>query len=99
MQDPTDTFEDVPLDTRHHHFKPKPTFPKEWAVTEQRREELIKYRQAMTLKDQQREITGQLIDGIKQIEEGLRKPLAVNEELPEPVMAGRGKGKKVAVRR
>ncbi len=53
----------------------------------------------MTLKDQQLEITGQLIDGIKQIEEGLRKPSAVKEVLPEPIMVGKGKGKKVAVRR
>ncbi|KAG4417454.1 hypothetical protein IFR04_009407 [Cadophora malorum] len=98
-RDPTDTFEDIPLDTRHHHFKAKPQFPKEWALTEARKQELHQYRQAMMLKDQQKEITGQLIDGIKQIEEGLKQPISLGDALPEPVMTGRGKGKKVAVRR
>ncbi|KAH9218876.1 mitochondrial ribosomal subunit protein-domain-containing protein [Leptodontidium sp. 2 PMI_412] len=98
-RDPTDTFEDIPLDTRHHHFKAKPQFPKEWALTEARKQELHQYRQAMISKDQQKEITGQLIDGIKQIEEELRQKISLPEALPEPVMMGRGKGKKVAVRR
>ncbi|KAI6710866.1 hypothetical protein JHW43_006597 [Diplocarpon mali] len=90
--DPTDTFEDIPLDTRHHHFNPKPKFPKEWAVTEERRQQLEKYRQAAVLKDQKREITGRLIDGVKQIQEELRrKPKDLGDLLPEPVLAGRGK--------
>ncbi|CZS92295.1 hypothetical protein WAI453_000177 [Rhynchosporium graminicola] len=98
-RDPTDTFEDIPLDTRHHHFKAKPQFPKEWAITEARKAELQQYRAAMISKDQQMELTGQLIDGIQQIEEGLRKT-SLKESIPEPVMIGRGKGgKKVAVRR
>ncbi|CZS96028.1 related to RSM24-mitochondrial ribosomal protein, small subunit [Rhynchosporium agropyri] len=98
-RDPTDTFEDIPLDTRHHHFKAKPQFPKEWAITEARKVELQQYRAAMISKDQQMELTGQLIDGIQQIEEGLRKT-SLKESIPEPVMIGRGKGgKKVAVRR
>lgn len=87
------------MDTRHHHFKAKPQFPKEWALTEARKQELHQYRQAMISKDQQKEITGQLIDGIKQIEEELRQKISLPEALPEPVMMGRGKGKKVAVRR
>lgn len=98
MQDPTDTFEDLPLDTRHHHFAPKPQFPKEWAVTEKRQQELDQYRQAMVLKDQGRAITGKLVDGIKQIEEGLRKRVNLGTVLPEPVMVGKG-GKKVGVKR
>ncbi|KAH7419910.1 putative 37S ribosomal protein S24, mitochondrial [Cadophora sp. MPI-SDFR-AT-0126] len=98
-RDPTDTFEDIPLDTRHHHFRIKPQFPKEWALTEARKQELQQYRQAMVLKDQQKEITGQLIDGIKQIEEGLKQSISLDDALPDPVMIGRGKGKKVAVRR
>ena len=33
-QDPTDTFEDIPLDLRHHKVKPKPPFPDEWRLNE-----------------------------------------------------------------
>ncbi|PBP18619.1 37S ribosomal protein [Diplocarpon rosae] len=97
IHDPTDTFEDVPLDTRHHHFKPKPAFPQEWAVTEERREQLKKYRLATLLKDREREMTGRLIDGVEQIQEELGKPKDLGDLLPEPVMAGRGK--KVGIRR
>jgi small subunit ribosomal protein S35 len=63
---------------------------------------LIKYRQAITLKDRQRELAGQLVDGIQQIEEGLAKQEPVRESLPEMMMTARGiKGKqrKVTVRR
>lgn len=86
------------MDTRHHHFRAKPQFPKEWALTEARKQELHQYRQAMVMKDQQREITGQMIDGINQIEAGLRQKLMTDEAVPEPVML-RGKSKKVAIRR
>ncbi|KAK2625205.1 hypothetical protein QTJ16_005574 [Diplocarpon rosae] len=97
IQDSTDTFEDIPLDTRHHHFKPKPSFPKEWAVTEERREQLKQYRLATLLKDREREMTGRLIDGVEQIQEELGKPKDLGDLLPEPVMAGRGK--KVGIKR
>ncbi|KAL2071582.1 hypothetical protein VTL71DRAFT_12817 [Oculimacula yallundae] len=98
-RDPADTFEDVPLDTRHHHFKSKPQFPKEWALTEARKKELQQYREAMLMKDQQGALMGHLIDGVQQIEEGLKQNVSLAEKIPEPVMVGRGKGKKVAVRR
>ena len=89
----------MPLDTRHHHFKPKPRFPKEWALTEERREQLAQYRLQMEQKDQKLELEGQLVDGIKQIEQVIARPIA-QEALPEMVMAGgKAKGKKVAVRR
>lgn len=32
----TDTFEDVPLDFRHHKFESKPVFPDEWKLTEEK---------------------------------------------------------------
>ncbi|KAE8445319.1 hypothetical protein EG329_013557 [Mollisiaceae sp. DMI_Dod_QoI] len=101
-RDPTDTFEDIPLDTRHHHFKPKPRFPREWEITTQRKKELEQYRQQVAMKDQQREIAGHIINGIMQIEEGLKKSVAAREELPEMIMAGsesKTRGKRVAVRR
>jgi small subunit ribosomal protein S35 len=90
----------VPLDSRHHRFKPKVSFPEEWRITEERRIELIKYRQGMVMKDQQRELAGQLVDGIKQIEQGLAKQEPIRQSLPEMVQAVRGiKGKRVSVRR
>ena len=103
-QDPTDTFEDVPLDTRHHVFKTKPKFPKEWRLTEERRAELAASRENAELKDQRRMLTGAIVDGIKQIEIALARPPSAREALPEMVMVGKGKGravkgKKVAIRR
>jgi small subunit ribosomal protein S35 len=92
----------VPLDTRHHYFKPRYEFPEEWKITEQRRVELIQYRQAIAQKDQQLELEGQIIDGIKQIEEGLAKQEPIRESLPEMLLGARRpgtKGKKVSVRR
>jgi small subunit ribosomal protein S35 len=68
-------------------------------MTNERRQELANYRQQMSLKDQQLEVAGQLIDGIRQIEDSLAKAAPVRDAIPEMVMAGQGKGKKVAVRR
>ncbi|TVY34131.1 37S ribosomal protein S24, mitochondrial [Lachnellula subtilissima] len=103
-RDPTDTFADVPLDIRHHHFKPKLRFPQEWALTDERREQLAQYRLQMEQKDQKLELEGQLVDGLKQIEQVISRPIA-EVALPEMVLAGgkvaggKAKGKKVAVRR
>jgi small subunit ribosomal protein S35 len=104
LQDPTDTFEDVPLDVRHHTFKPKPKFPTSWKLTAERKAELARYREAAAAKDQQRLLAGQLMDGVKQIEDAwARIPVAAKEALPEMIMAGKGprgqKGKKVGIRR
>jgi small subunit ribosomal protein S35 len=62
-KDSTDMFEDVPLDTRHHTFKVKPKFPKEWRMTEERRKFLEDTRQKALLLDQTKEEEGTLIDG------------------------------------
>jgi hypothetical protein len=68
-------------------------------MTDKRREELANYRLQMEQKDQKLELEGQLIDGIKQIEQVIARP-AAQEALPEMVLAGgKAKGKKVAVRR
>jgi len=104
-RDATDTFEDVPLDTRHHHFKPKPRFPEEWLMTDKRRAKLEHYRREAAIEDQQREIAGQIIDGIKQIEDGLSRPVAGKDaRLHELIMAGnvskpKSKGRVVGMRR
>jgi small subunit ribosomal protein S35 len=61
-------------------------------MTEARRTELEEYRNRLAVKERQRQVSGQLIDGIRQIEEGLRKPAQVETE-PEMVVVGKGKGK------
>lgn len=66
-KDPTDMFEDVPLDTRHHTFKVKPKFPKEWRMTEERRKLLEATRQKALLLDQTKEEEGTLVDGKEKI--------------------------------
>ncbi|KAI2630130.1 mitochondrial ribosomal subunit protein-domain-containing protein [Xylaria nigripes] len=63
--DPTDMFEDVPLDTRHHTFKVKPKFPVEWRLTDERRESLADTRQKILLLDQAKEKQGTLVDGVE----------------------------------
>ncbi|KAI8948424.1 mitochondrial ribosomal subunit protein-domain-containing protein [Xylaria longipes] len=66
-KDPTDMFEDVPLDTRHHTFKVKPKFPKEWRMTEERRRFLEDTRQKALLLDQAKEEEGTLVNGAEKI--------------------------------
>jgi small subunit ribosomal protein S35 len=72
-------------------------------MTENRRNELEQYRQTLAEKDQQRELTGQLVDGIRQIEDGLKQSIRIGESAPEMVTAhasrGRGSPKRLAVRR
>lgn len=50
-RDPTDTFEDVPFDFRHHKPKPFHEFPEKWILTEERKKELGA-RNARTLQEQ-----------------------------------------------
>ncbi|CAK7213317.1 37S ribosomal protein S24, mitochondrial [Sporothrix curviconia] len=80
-KDPTDTFEDVPLDTRHHKFKYKPKFPREWRLTEARKEELKTLRAASFELDQKMLASGSLIDGTQQAA-SLGAPVAA-EKVPE----------------
>lgn len=83
-------FEDVPLDTRHHHTKVQPKFPKEWRMNESRREELREIRQKALALDEAKRVEGTLIDG----KEVLKKFLTSAPEpaQPEPAMARRGSG-------
>ncbi|EDN94923.1 hypothetical protein SS1G_10798 [Sclerotinia sclerotiorum 1980 UF-70] len=95
-----DTFEDVPLDTRHHVFKTKPKFPVGWRLTEERKKELEQYRRKMVETDSNREHIGQLVDGIETIQQKLSNPKA-KEPVPETIAAG-GRiiaNKKVVVKR
>ncbi|KAG9238084.1 putative 37S ribosomal protein S24, mitochondrial [Amylocarpus encephaloides] len=102
-RDPKDTFEDVPLDTRHHQFKPKLQFPKEWIMKEDRKRDIEIHREKFLLKDRHREALGLLVDGSKVIHEALKK--AREEPQPETLMAGKGGkalgkgGRRLAIKR
>jgi small subunit ribosomal protein S35 len=74
LQDSTDTFEDIPLDTRHHKVQAKPKFPKEWYLTEERVQQLENHRQNALLLDQAKEDAGSLVDGAQVIEMHFKKP-------------------------
>ncbi|OAA53386.1 37S ribosomal protein [Niveomyces insectorum RCEF 264] len=67
-KDPTDTFQDIPLDTRHHVFKHKPKFPREWRMTEERKKELQSIRARSFNVDQNMIAESSLIDGSQRIQ-------------------------------
>lgn len=77
-------------------MKPKPRFPREWALTEERKQELAEIQAESLRRDTVRQLAGQVMDGVKQIQEGITRASLVKERIPE--MASKGK-KKVAVRR
>ncbi|KFA66375.1 hypothetical protein S40285_01298 [Stachybotrys chlorohalonatus IBT 40285] len=103
-KDPKDTFEDVPLDVRHHVASgraSRPRFPREWRMTPERRAELATHRQRCFERDQAARDDGTLVHGQKLIDEQLTKVLlkqqaltdapAEAEKVPEPVMTRAGK--------
>lgn len=96
-QDPTDMFEDVPLDFRHHKPKPKFEFPEKWKLTEQRKEELAANWQQGTLKDQEKEAAGQLIAGSKVIEQAL-EAMSLRAPAQPTVPPPGGKGRRQLAR-
>ncbi|KAL0942192.1 mitochondrial 37S ribosomal protein mS35 [Colletotrichum truncatum] len=73
-KDSKDTFEDIPLDTRHHQFKSKPKFPVEWRMTEERRKELEAFRLQELKSEAAKEEGGQIVDGADKIKEFLSAP-------------------------
>lgn len=89
-QDPTDMFEDVPLDTRHHTFKVKPKFPKEWRMTEERRKFLEDTQQKSLLLDRAKEAAGTLVDGEERIKLFFSAPPKPDQKLPVKVTASLG---------
>ncbi|KFY01456.1 hypothetical protein O988_02728 [Pseudogymnoascus sp. VKM F-3808] len=96
-KDPKDTFEDVPLDTRHHTFKTKPKFPREWRITPERQSQLEAGRAEALKLDQARMESGLLVDGGAFVREAHAQAakLAGAAKLAEPAMvAGRGKAPK-----
>jgi small subunit ribosomal protein S35 len=91
-KDPKDTFADVPLDLRHHRIPPKPRFPKEWFMTEERKKELEEGRHQLRLAEVQAEENGQLVDGKKVIDSYLLRKaeeLANQKKVEQLVPAGK----------
>ncbi|KAK4142090.1 mitochondrial ribosomal subunit protein-domain-containing protein [Dichotomopilus funicola] len=84
-KDPTDMFEDIPLDTRHHKFKPKIRFPKDWHVTEERKKQLGTIREQALLLDESKRKEGALVDGVRTIQE------ALNVRVDGPVLSLKGR--------
>ncbi|OTB09058.1 hypothetical protein M426DRAFT_316351 [Hypoxylon sp. CI-4A] len=81
-KDPSDMFEDIPLDTRHHTFKVKPKFPREWRMSEERRKFIEDTRQKSLLLDQTKEEAGALVSGKEKIEQFFSAPASQNR-IPE----------------
>ncbi|MCJ1462767.1 37S ribosomal protein S24, mitochondrial [Pseudocyphellaria aurata] len=71
-QDDTDRFEDVPLDFRHHKYKPKVEFPNAWKLTKERKQRLDMDRGQRLLAEREREKKGQISEGSKIIEAWLQ---------------------------
>src|SRR4051812_46269751 len=88
IQDPTDMFEDIPLDTRHHTFKPKLRYPEEWHLNEERREKLRAIRMEYLQLDQDRRRMGKLLDGAEEVQKYLKQAASASPAL-ERVAAGR----------
>jgi small subunit ribosomal protein S35 len=98
-KDPKDTFEDVPLDLRHHKVESKPRFPKEWLMTEERRREIEAARRQNLLEDGKRAEAGLLLDGKQVIDDYLLRKTQEEEEKakePELVAAPTGKANRPA---
>lgn len=74
-KDPSDMFDDIPLDTRHHPIRVKPKFPREWRMTEERRKFIEDTRQRSLLLDQAKEESGNLISGKETIEQFFAAPV------------------------
>ncbi|CAI0644006.1 hypothetical protein COL154_002287 [Colletotrichum chrysophilum] len=92
-KDPKDTFEDIPLDTRHHQSKEKPRFPVEWRMTEERRKELAAFRQQGEKADAAKVEEGLLVDGMGTIERFLEQPAQAEVKEAELVAVRRGGAK------
>ena len=71
-KDSTDMYEDVPLDFRHHKYKPKLRFPEEWKLTPERKQQLDAEREQKRVVEKQRVELGQLPNGVRVIEAMLK---------------------------
>ena len=62
-KDTKDTFEDVPFDFRHHKPKVRHDFPKEWILTEERKQYLAAKRAETARLHDEKKGNGQIVDG------------------------------------
>jgi hypothetical protein len=69
-KDPTDTFEDLPFDFRHHRPKVVHAFPESWKLTPERRAELLARRKERADAEKLREKADGMVDGLKLIPGG-----------------------------
>ncbi|RAL08110.1 mitochondrial 37S ribosomal protein mS35 [Aspergillus homomorphus CBS 101889] len=74
-----DSFTDVPLDLRHHKPKPRPRFPDEWVLTEERKLELSAKRAAQRARKLENPAGG--VDGNQVVTEAVKTLPAFNPEL------------------
>lgn len=88
-KDDSDMFQDVPLDFRHHKFKSKLGFPESWKMTPERKEKLESERANILLLEQERELKGQVVDGVYEIENSLRLVALKERELNPASSEGR----------
>ena len=72
-KDGTDTFEDVPLDFRHHKFKPKVEFPESWKLTREKRARLEENRKMRLGQEKEREAQGKLVEGVRVVEQAMKR--------------------------
>lgn len=70
--DPTDTFEDIPFDFRHHRPKKQLEFPEGWKLTDQRAAMLAARNAGVKALEEGRVLQGQVVDGRRIIEGAMR---------------------------
>ena len=101
-KDGTDTFEDVPLDFRHHKFKPRVEFPEGWKLTREKKTRLEEDRKLRLEREREREVQGKLVEGARVVEEAMKR-LPVRDESRVLLEAQQGrllkKGRKQKMRR
>ncbi|KAB8342858.1 hypothetical protein FH972_022456 [Carpinus fangiana] len=88
-----DTFEDVPLDFRHHREKIIHKFPEEWKMTDERKLVLEQARSKRLEATQLQVETGESVDGRRIIERMLAGSISqVSTQQKEPVRVAAGTG-------
>lgn len=99
-QDSTDMFEDVPLDFRHHKYKPKLLFPEAWKLTAERKQQLEVDRQQKMLTEREKEEKGEIVDGVRAIEAGLKaRPVVIPNRVLDEAKPLKLKGKGAKARK
>lgn len=94
-KDSAEMFEDIPLDFRHHKYKPKLEFPNEWKLTPEIKQQLEASRQERLLAERLRQERGQVPDGVKVIQAFVKhQPLPGPSRMPVEVKQLKGKGGK-----